>query len=133
MSDGTIEIGSDFFLEIAKLRAIRLLWAQTGESPKRILARTSLSNKTDDPYMNLVRATTEALSAIIGGCDDLEVRPAGFPEHLAANVQRILKEEAHVDRLADPAAGSYYIEALTHSLARGDVPDLEHLLSLIHI
>lgn len=121
-------IGSNYFFEIAKLRAARLLWARAvgafgpeAESSCRmeIHARTALSNKSlYDPYTNLLRASTEALSAAIGGCDSLEVRAFRFPERLAINVQRILREESHVDRVADPAGGSYYVEALTDALAR---------------
>lgn len=113
-------IGSNYFFEIAKLRAARLLWARTGASSALYIhARTTLSNKSVyDPYTNLLRATTEAVSAIIGGCDALEVRPFRFSERLALNVQRILKEESHLDRVADPAGGSYYVESLTDSIAQ---------------
>jgi methylmalonyl-CoA mutase len=112
-------IGSNYFFEIAKLRAARLLWARAGaQSELYIHARTTLSNASlYDPYTNLLRATTEALSAVIGGCDALEVRPLRYSERLALNVQRILKEESHLDKVADPAGGSYYIESLTHSMA----------------
>lgn len=109
-------IGSNYFFEIAKLRAARLLWKG---SDLYIHARTTLSNASlYDPYTNLLRATTEALSAVIGGCDALEVRPFRYSERLAINVQRILKEEAHLDRVADPAGGSYYVESLTDSMVR---------------
>lgn len=120
--------GSNYFFEIAKLRAARLLWAQAVNAfdPQsdrsglmRMRVRTSRLNKSVyDCYTNLLRVTTEALSAVIGGCDELTVEPFGFDEHLALNVQRILKHEAHVDAVADPAGGSYYIEALTDALAR---------------
>ena len=81
--------------------------------------RTARINKSlYDPYTNLLRATTEALSAAIGGCDRLAVEAFGFDEHLAVNVQRILKEESLIDAVADPAGGSYYVEALTDALAR---------------
>jgi methylmalonyl-CoA mutase len=112
-------IGTDYFFEIAKLRATRLLWAEASlASPLYIQARThALTAAAGDANANLVRATTEALSAIVGGCDALEVQPAGFPARLALNVQRILKEESHLDRAPDPAAGSYYIEYLTLALA----------------
>lgn len=120
-------IGSNYFFEISKLRAARLLWAQAvtafapaaGEAARmRIHARTALANKSIyDPYTNLLRVTTEALSAAIGGCDSLEVVPARFSQRMAKNVQLVLKEEAHVDAVADPAGGSYYVEALTDSLA----------------
>lgn len=120
--------GSNYFFEIAKLRAARMLWAQAVSAfgvaaPEaarmRIHARTALANKSIyDPYTNLLRATTEALSAVIGGCDSLTVMPARFSPRLASNVQLILKEECHLDGVADPAGGSYYVEALTDALAR---------------
>ncbi|MBL0160452.1 MAG: hypothetical protein IPP47_25725 [Bryobacterales bacterium] len=117
-------IGSNYFFEIAKLRAARMLFArmagaygQTAEV--KIYAVTALSNKSIyDPYTNLLRATTESLSAVIGGCDALKVQPAGFAGRLGDNVQLILREEAHMDKVADPAGGSYYVEALTDSLSR---------------
>lgn len=119
--------GSNYFFEIAKLRAARVLWAQVVSAfgvapatcPARIHAFTALSNKSIyDPYTNLLRVTTEALSAVLGGCDKLTVRAAGFPERLARNVQLILKEEAHLDKVTDAAGGAYYVEAITDSLAR---------------
>jgi len=121
-------IGSNYFFEIAKLRAARMLWAQAVaafgvENPDalrmRIHARTALANKSIyDPYTNLLRTTTEALSAVIGGCDALTVVPARFSTRLARNVQLVLKEESHLDGVADLAGGSYYVEALTDALAR---------------
>ena len=81
--------------------------------------RTSRLNKSIcDPYTNVLRVTTEAMSAAIGGCETLTVEPFGFDEHIALGVQRVLAEEAHLNAVADPAGGSYYIEALTASLAR---------------
>ena len=121
-------VGSLYFVEIAKLRAVRLAWAQAvaafgpanPESARaRLLARTARINKSlYDPDTNLLRATTEALSAAIGGCDRLAVEAFGFDQHLAVNVQRILKEESLIDAVTDPAGGSYYVEALTDALAR---------------
>lgn len=121
-------VGPTYFMEIAKLRAARILWAQavTAFGPKddsacrmRLHVRTPQRNKSAyDRYTNLLRVTTEALSAVVGGCDQLTVEPFAFDAHLALNVQRILKEESHLDAVADPAGGSYYIEALTDSLAR---------------
>jgi methylmalonyl-CoA mutase len=121
-------IGSNYFFEIAKLRAARLLWAQAvqaflpeaGEVARmRIHARTALANKSIyDPYTNLLRVTTEALAAAIGGCDSMEVVPARFSARMARNVQLILKEEAHLYAVSDPAGGAYYVESLTDSLAR---------------
>jgi methylmalonyl-CoA mutase len=120
--------GPSYFIEIAKLRAARMLWAQVvtafgtqddSACRMRLHVRTPRRNKSAyDRYTNLLRATTEALSAVIGGCDRLTVEPIGFDSHLAVNLQHILQEESHLDAVADPAGGSYYIEALTDSLAR---------------
>src|SRR6185369_10819499 len=85
----------------------------------RLHVRTPRRNKSVyDRYSNLLRVTTEAFAAAVGGCDSLDVEPFGFDAHLALNVQRILKEETHLDAVSDPAGGSYYVEALTDSLAR---------------
>ena len=121
-------IGSTYFMEIAKLRAARRLWAQavaafgpaSAESGRiRILARTSRRNKSVyDRYSNLLRATTEAMAAAVGGCRRLMIEPFGFDAHLALNVQHVVREEAHLDAVDDPGGGSYYIEALTDAVAR---------------
>ncbi len=121
-------VGSNYFFEIAKLRAARMLWAQgvaafapvnLDSCRMHLHVRTSRLNKSVcDPYTNLLRVTTEAMSAAIGGCDTLTVEPFGFDAHLALNLQRILAEEAHLAAVADPSGGSYYIEALTGALAR---------------
>jgi len=121
-------IGSSYFVEMAKLRAARLCWAQavaafgavTGDAARmRTIARTARSNKSVyDPYTNLLRATTEAMSAACGGADTVIVEAAGFDPHLAANVPRILAEESRLEAVADPAGGSYYVEALTDMLGR---------------
>jgi methylmalonyl-CoA mutase len=127
--------GSDYFPEIAKLRAARLLWSvvTNGFTPCNssnikmdIHCVTSEWNKTIyDPYVNLLRTQTEAMSAILGGTDSLTVEPFDtvfrhpdeFSERIARNQQLILKEEAYFDKVADPAAGSYYIENLTSLIA----------------
>jgi methylmalonyl-CoA mutase len=121
-------VGSTYFFEIAKLRAARMLWANAvaAFSPvdkascrMNLHVRTSRLNKSFcDPYTNVLRVTTEAMSAAIGGCESLTVQPYGFDEHLALGMQRVLAEEAHLNAVADPAGGSYYIESLTASLAR---------------
>jgi len=120
-------IGSNYFFEIAKLRAARILWARAVSAfqPRdessclmNIHACTALCNKSIfDPFANVLRATTEAIAAVIGGCDSLEVRPFRFSDRLAMNIQRLLQEESHFDRVADPAGGSYYVEWLTDALA----------------
>jgi methylmalonyl-CoA mutase len=117
-------VGSNHFMEIAKLRAMRRLWGDVAvpfgrPEAIRLHARTAGENKTlFDPYVNMLRVTTEAVSAILGGCDSLTVTPCGFDEHLAENVQHILREESHLDKVTDAGAGSYYIEALTDAVSR---------------
>lgn len=127
--------GSDFFLEIAKLRAARLLWANilnqykpgSEESMKMFIhAYTSRSNKTIyDPYVNMLRTTTEGMSAVLGNADSLTILPFDttykeedeFSARIARNQQLIMREEAYLDQIVDPAGGAYYIENLTHSIA----------------
>jgi len=131
----SVAIGPHFFIQIAKLRAFRLVWAQalqafggTPEQPRaRIHARTARWNSAvQDPHINILRATTEAVSAILGGADSLYVAP--FDEccaepneasrRLARNSLLILKHEALMGRVADPGGGSYCLEVLTDSIAR---------------
>lgn len=128
-------VGSDFFLEIAKLRAARSLWARIvslmdgSESSQKVTlhAVSSLYNKTiHDPYVNMLRATTEAFSSVIGGSDILTVMPFddlfGLPDEMSRRVSRnlqiVLKEECHGDRVIDPSGGSWFVENLTDQLAR---------------
>lgn len=126
--------GADFFMAIAKLRALRLLWAKvvaacggSAEAQKaRLFVSTSRWNRSKlDPYVNMLRDTTEALSAALAGADIINVNPFDsvvrepdeFSERIARNTQLILKEECHFDHVADPAGGSYYVEVLTAKLA----------------
>lgn len=127
--------GSGYFMEIAKLRAARILWSlvrnayDPGEKESfrmEIHCSTSRWNATAyDPYVNMLRTQTEAMSAILGGTDSLTVNnydaafsgPEEFSERIARNQQLILREEAYFDKVADPAAGSYYIENLTALVA----------------
>ncbi len=127
--------GPVYFMEIAKLRAARLLWSHIVKAfdPKDarsgktfIHSSTSGWNQTVyDPHVNILRGTTEAMSAIIGGTNSLSVLPFDHPyrdstefsRRLAGNIQIILKEESYFDKVIDPGAGSYYIEKLTDALA----------------
>ncbi|MDD3875556.1 MAG: methylmalonyl-CoA mutase family protein [Bacteroidales bacterium] len=131
----TFGIGSNYFLEIAKIRTLRLLWsaivkAYNPKSEKsmymQIHSITGTWNKTIfDPYVNMLRATTEAMSAAIGGCDVMTVVPFdatykkadNLSQRVSRNIQIILKEEAYFNKVVDVSAGSYYIENLTDSLA----------------
>ena len=129
-------ISENYFMEIAKFRAARLLWAQIVKQyePKCdcackmvINASTSTYNQTVfDSYVNLLRSQTEAMSAALGGVHSLVVtpfdapyeKPTEFSERIARNQQLLIKEESHFDRIVDPSAGSYYIEHLTDALAQ---------------
>ena len=140
-------VGGNYFMEIAKLRAARLLWAKIVKAYNPICtdckeekdeevclcagkmtihSETSVWNKTIyDPYVNMLRTQTESMSAALGGTDSLTVlpfdivyeQPTEFAERIARNQQALLKEEANFDKITDPAAGSYYIESLTASVA----------------
>lgn len=129
----SLSVGGQTFLEIAKLRAMRLLWSRVLEAfgvnedvPVHIHARTGLWNKTVlDPYVNLLRTTTEAFSAVIGGCDSLHVAPFdeviresdAFSRRIARNTHAILAEECDLGRVIDPAGGSWAVETLTDQMA----------------
>lgn len=131
----SLSIGSNYFMEIAKLRATRLLWATMVEQYQptcdcfttlHINSIASSWNKTlYDPYVNMLRSTTEGMSAAIGGTDAMTLKPFDtvykgdneFSGRISRNVQIILKEESFFDKVADPAAGSYYIENLTDTIA----------------
>jgi methylmalonyl-CoA mutase len=111
-------VGTNYFFEIAKLRAARQLWTRLSSDPMIIWSRTSLADKSlYDPPANLMRCTTEAMSAIFGGCNHLVIENARFPEHLSRSLGRILREESHFEEVSDPGGGSYYIESLTASIA----------------
>ena len=134
----TVSVGTSYFTEIAKFRALRILWQRlllhysifdrVGGPIRHSLfihAQTStFYDATATPYNNLLRATTEAMSAVIGGCDALTVHPYDtvfgepdeFSTRVARNISILLKEEAHLDKTLDPSAGSYYLETLTNEL-----------------
>ena len=128
-------ISENYFMEIAKFRAARMLWAEIvkqyepadDEACKMCVnAQTSSYNMTlFDSYVNLLRTQTETMSAAIAGVhsiivtpfDNVYEQPSDFSERIARNQQLLLKEESHFDKVVDPSAGSYYIEELTHLLA----------------
>lgn len=124
-------IGANFFMEVAKLRAARVLWSKVTEAYGAvnqgivISATTSSYTKTVfDPYVNMLRSGNEAFAAVLGGVQYLHVSPfdepegaTGFSERIARNTQLILSEEAHLTKTVDPAGGSWYIEHLTYGLA----------------
>jgi methylmalonyl-CoA mutase len=128
-------IGMNFFMEVAKLRAARLLWSRImdgfgAKNPESLMLRThcqtsGVSLTEQDPYNNIVRTTIEALAAVLGGTQSLHTNsfdeaialPTEFSARIARNTQLILQHESQVTRTVDPLGGSYYVEALTHALA----------------
>ena len=129
-------VSSNFFMEIAKFRAARMLWAEIVRQynpscpcAEKMMchAVTSRFNQTIyDAYVNLLRSQTEAFSAAVAGVDSMTVtpfdvaykKPDEFSERIARNQQFLLKEESHMDKVIDPAGGSYYVETLTVSIAQ---------------
>ncbi len=129
-------ISSNYFMELAKFRAARMMWAQivkqyapAGDDACKMMAHavTSQFNQTIyDAHVNLLRSQTEAMSAALAGVDSITVTPFDMPyktpdefsERIARNQQLLLKEESHLDKVVDPAGGSYYVETLTVSIAQ---------------
>ncbi len=129
-------ISPNYFMELAKFRAGRLLWAETVKAynpcnddccKMKVHATTSQFNQTIfDAHVNLLRSMTETMSAALAGVDSIETlpfdlqyqQPDEFSERIARNQQLLLREESHLDKVADPAGGSYYVEVLTASIAQ---------------
>jgi methylmalonyl-CoA mutase len=129
-----VTVGTNFFMQIAKLRALRMLWAQAvaaaggGEQAQKLSlhVRTSQWNKTVlDPHTNMLRTTVEAVAGVLGGCDSMQVgafdevirQPDDFSQRIARNSQLILQKECELSRVIDPTGGSWYVEVLTAELA----------------
>uniref|UniRef100_UPI000E7269B5 methylmalonyl-CoA mutase n=1 Tax=Aurantiacibacter odishensis TaxID=1155476 RepID=UPI000E7269B5 len=128
-------IGMNFFMEIAKMRAARLLWHEVmtelgAKNEKSKMLRThcqtsGVSLQEQDPYNNVIRTTLEALSAVLGGTQSLHTNaldeaialPTDFSARIARNTQLVIQEETGICNVADPLGGSYYIEALTKQIA----------------
>ena len=129
-------IGMNFFMEVAKLRAARLLWSTlmkekfAPKDDRSLMLRThcqtsGVSLTANDPYNNIIRTTIEAMAAVLGGTQSLHTNsfdealalPTEFSARIARNTQLVLKEETGITRVVDPLAGSYYVESLTHELA----------------
>ncbi len=123
--------GENYFFEIAKLRAFRWLWKQLCQLKNQpyqlfILSETGLQKRADaDEYTNMLRNTTEAMSAVLGGSDAVIINShdvmngnTDFGKRIARNVHHILQQEAGFSEIPDVARGSYYIEYLTWNLAQ---------------
>lgn len=129
----SLAVSTSYFVEIAKLRALRALWSNVlaaygvaQAEPSPIVVHIAPETQVNDPNTNRIKAATQAMSAIIGGADRFYVLPADADHkdpsspasyRLARNLQHILKMESFFDRVVDPAAGSYYIEKLTDALS----------------
>jgi len=132
----TFGIGSKYFFELAKIRAFRTCWAQivSAYTPKHtcslaatITARTGFLNVSlKDPYTNLLRQTTEAMSVVLGGVQHLNIQPydwystnsnTAFTRRMATNISLLLKEESYLQIVLDPAGGSYALDSLTETIA----------------
>lgn len=142
-------IGMNFFMEIAKLRAARVLWAEYIEklfkpsNPKSLMLRThcqtsGVSLTSKDPYNNVVRTTIEAMAAVLGGTQSLHTNsfdealalPSETSARIARNTQLIIRDETEITRVVDPLGGSYYVESLTQSLineARKIIDEVEEM------
>ena len=132
--------GVDFFLEIAKLKALRFLWYQLAHAFEirnyrhtnvQIHVRSeSWINEKFQPHSNLLKNTSTALAAVMGGCDALTVAAEdennNMMNRIARNVSNILREEAHMDKVSDPVAGSYAIENMVHKIAQAAWIDFQH-------
>jgi methylmalonyl-CoA mutase len=127
-----VAVGTDYFFEIARIRVLRALWAVICQqylpgyaAPAFVHATNKKALTEKDGYYEMIRQTTQALSAIMGGVDSLSIVPhlatpdrsETFQTRIARNVQLILQHESHLDTVSDPAAGSYYIESITSQLA----------------
>jgi methylmalonyl-CoA mutase len=130
----SLAVGTNYFMEIAKIRALRVLFYNVlklyqeedfNPGEIRIHSESSVWTKTlYDPYVNMLRNTTEAMSAVLGGCNSLSIsafddtfsQSTDFSKRISRNISNLLKEESYFDKVSDPAAGSYYIEELTDKL-----------------
>lgn len=137
----SIAVSPSYFAEIAKFRALRLVWESIlnaygleDAAMPPVIAHFSLESQSVDPFHNMIQAATLAMSAVLGGADRLFIAPANpaapgppsaFHRRIARNVHHILKMESFLDRVADPAAGSYYIEKLTEVLAESAWEELQ--------
>jgi methylmalonyl-CoA mutase len=125
----SVSIGTDFFVEIAKLRALRVVWArfldsaELGFYPLFIHAHsTRWADASYHPHENMLKSTTAAMASILGGCDALTLDPEDIEnplmDRIAMNVSHILREEYYFSKVADPLAGSYFVEALTSQVSQ---------------
>ncbi len=140
----TFSVGANFFMEIAKLRAFKMLWSKIviqfggNEEAQKAYIHADTSWRTNtkyDPYVNMLRNASQAFSAIVGGISSLNVMPFSnkhtapdeFANRTARNTQNVLNEEAHLKDAIDPAGGSYYVETITGQLAEAAWEYFRHI------
>jgi len=141
-------IGMHFFMEVAKLRAARILWARVmsalgAKKPESLMLRThcqtsGVSLQAQDPYNNVIRTTVEAMAAVLGGTQSLHTNaldeaialPTDFSARIARNTQLIIEHETGITPVVDPLGGSYYVESLTHSLVEHAWAEIERIRAM---
>ena len=139
----SISIGDSYFVNIAKIRALKLGWQQileawqiTSPAIPNIEAHLTTATQTDNENYNKIKATTQAMAAVIGGANRLYIYPSDevkdglgtpFAQRIALNIQHLMQLESYMDRVVDPAAGSYYIENLTNELAKAAWKEFQEL------
>jgi methylmalonyl-CoA mutase len=143
----SLGVGTNYFMEIAKIKALRVLFHNIITLYKvrnfepgsiQVHSESSVWTKTIyDPYVNMLRNTTEAMSALLGGCNSLSISafdeifnmPSDFSKRISRNISNLLKEESYFDKVSDPSAGSYYIEELTDKLVESGLEIFKELES----
>ena len=139
----SITLGDSYFLSIAKIRALKLLWQNILEAwgcnsnpPTIIEVHLTTATQTDNENYNKIKATAQAMAAVIGGAKRLYIYPSDevkdglgtpFAQRIALNIQHLMQLESYMNRVVDPAAGSYYIENLTNQLAEAAWKEFQQL------
>lgn len=137
----SVAVGTDFFLEIAKLKSLRFLWYQVAgaysiSNPTSLhihATSTCWKNETYQPHSNMIKSTTAGMAAILGGCDSLTVEPEDsantMMNRIARNVSSVIRDESHFSKIADATIGSYYLDSLTEQLSEKAWQKFQQLVS----
>ncbi len=129
----TFPVGTKYFLEIAKLRAARFLWHEATGETMRLHAHCAAASLTADANLNLIRATTIAMSAILGGVNSFSLVATNLDPRLARNIERLIREESYFDQVRHAASGAWYIEALTRQLAGLPIEPADQAAEFPHV
>jgi len=127
-----ISVNDQYFESLAKVRSLKALWGAVLQAWNadwdrtcKVTIHASLADQVENENTNKIKATTQGMAAVIGGAETIYIHPSdggngtSFSRRIALNVQHLLQQESYLDRVVDPAAGSYFIEALTHKLCEG--------------